>query len=183
MIKKLFGAVFVAIFLANICTAQSSDSQSVANWGESICGVQLSISLSSCVVKAGSTTFFRLRIKNSSTNVVRLIPKSLVPFILTNNLGKTYQLKPEVDPKMLNNTLIPKPNFNLKPGEIRELTWWPLPTESPLCLRFGRDIEPGEYVFVPKEEAIETQDKKVFTLVSNSPQVKIKRRFWFDFKI
>jgi hypothetical protein len=60
-----------------------------------------------------------------------------------------------------NKTVNPKPNWNLKPGEIRELTEWPL------CLRFGKDIEPGDYVFVPREENIETPDKQVFTLESN----------------
>jgi len=175
MIKKSLGVVCLMIFLSNLCAAQPSATQSVTNWGESVCGVQLSIRLSNNVVKAGSTTFFQFRIKNSSTNVVRIIPKSFVPFILTNCLGKTYQLKPEIDPEMLNKTMNPKPNYYLKPGEIRELT------EGPLRLRFSKDIEPGDYVFIPRKEDIEAPDKNIFTLHSNSIQVKIIRRSWFDF--
>jgi hypothetical protein len=40
-------------------------------------------------------------------------------------------------------------------------------SETAGCLRFGKDIEPGDYVFVPREENIETPDKQVFTLESN----------------
>ena len=66
--KRILGIVCVVVFGAGACAAQSNDSQTVTNWGESVQGVQLSISITTNVFRVGSSATIASVIRNLSTN-------------------------------------------------------------------------------------------------------------------
>lgn len=49
MITKLIGVMAGVLLWTNICLAQTTNPQSLTNWGESVCDVQLSIGLTNNV--------------------------------------------------------------------------------------------------------------------------------------
>jgi hypothetical protein len=165
MIKQFLITVFATIFIAGNCLAGSENSQVITNWGANNCGAQLSIGVSNNVVRAGSTTIFYTRTKNSSTNVIRITPRPLAPYFLTNSLGKVYQavlMMPKL-PSIIDAN--PPANLYVSPGEIREWSVW---------IKFDNDMEPGDYFFSQITEDITTVDGNVCTLMSNSLKVHIK---------
>jgi hypothetical protein len=70
-IKQILIVICLAVLADGICKAQSSDSQTITNWGESVHGVRLSIALTNNVIDVGSTTLVSATIQNLSTNIVR----------------------------------------------------------------------------------------------------------------
>jgi hypothetical protein len=165
MIKRIPISVLVINLFANVCIAEVEGSQMITNWGENINGAQLSIGVSNNIVRAGSTTVFYTRTKNSSTNLIRIIPQFIASYTLTNNSGKTYHAVPVMLKRLDVITANPALNLDVSPGEIREWS---------VLIQFDQDMELGEYLFSPITEDITTVDNKVCTLISNSPKVRIK---------
>lgn len=100
MIKKILMVMLAAALFANICKAQSNSSQLVTNWGESVNGVQLSISLSNNILAADSSMMVQYRVKNSSTNTIGWgVVNATQGFavFLMNSTGNNYRLTPEPD--------------------------------------------------------------------------------------
>ena len=146
------------IFLAVVFIVKTGCSQSSKDWGESSCGVQLSISLNTNVVTTNSKATFYIRIKNSSAGSIKLNIGEETPYIITNGLGKAYQIREGIA------EAYPKFNPTINIGETKEL---------PVPIIFGKDIEPGDYVFSPITRDITTADKNVCTLTSNPLNVKV----------
>jgi hypothetical protein len=97
MIKQFFMTVLLAIAFEEICAAQTNIFQSVTNWGESVNGVQLSISLSNNILSAGSSSSVQCRIRNLSTNTIGwwvVEPTQGFNVFLTDSSGKIYRLTP-----------------------------------------------------------------------------------------
>ena len=70
MTRKTLGTLFLAIFFANICAAQSNSLHVFTNRNVivNVCDAQLSIGLTNSIVASGSTMTLTGRIKNTSTN-------------------------------------------------------------------------------------------------------------------
>jgi hypothetical protein len=168
MIKKILMAMLAAALFANVCKAQSNSSQSVTNWGESVNGVQLSISLSNNILAAGSSTTVHYRVKNSSTNTVGWgVVNATQGFavFLTNSAGKIYRLTPAPD----TNSEVISVNYAL----VRKVKAGGS-CEGSVPIVVGKEIKPGncqleaiQYFFIggkrPRHE-----------LVSNLLEVHIK---------
>ena len=159
MTGKILGTFFLAIFFAGNCAAESGDSPVVTDWGKSVCEIQISISLNTNVITAGSTEILRTWIKNSSTNAIRFNPNQSKPYILINTSGKIYTVMPII------NYDLNIPNITVEPGQIREWSW-------PVIFR--KDIEPSNYVFNKiTRNFTGMADNKVCTITSNSLDVKV----------
>ena len=164
MINKLFGAMCAVVFGAGICTAQSSGSQTITNWGESIQGVQLSIMITNSVLDTNSTITLVAVIKNSSKNAIDL-PYTGQPadydVILRNSSSRMYHLI-RMPVTSLNTTV------TVKPGEqdVRSI----LVALGPISAR--GIIAPGDYTLqATRWFTVETNE---FKLVSNSLKVRLK---------
>jgi len=144
--------------VAAVCTVQASDSQTITNWGESVQGVQLSITIATNVFPVGSSATVESIIKNSSTNDISLL-MSAVNFnvLLTNNTGKSNNLiKPVV-------ILYPRRFVTIKPGEE---------SDESIPVTFGDAVEPGDYTLEATRHF--TMNGKDFELVSNLLKVQVK---------
>lgn len=166
MITKLIGVMAGVLLWTNICLAQTTNPQSLTNWGESVCDVQLSIGLTNNVTAAGSLLNLRCRIKNSSTNfifwpVINLTQGFVVS--LTNKLGRVYELIPDRTTNMMPITY----NMSRKvlAGEVYECL---------IPITMSNDIDSGTYELVARKHFF-TADKKVHELVSNLLHLQIKQ--------
>jgi hypothetical protein len=134
MFKKILATMCLMVFGTSLCMAQSTGQSDTNNWGKSIEGVQLSITLTNTgVVEAGSSITFVAVIKNSSTNVIEIGYTALssdYSASLTSVTGKTYQLIDEPFSTRLNLAL------PLNPGEqdVRIIS-----------ASVKKSIEPGDY--------------------------------------
>jgi hypothetical protein len=161
MIKKItFIFVCMAAIGANRCMAQSNDSQTITNWGQSIQGVQLAIVMTTNVFSVGSSAVATFVITNSSANTITVtVPVSIVnsDVVLINDTGKIYDLTPHIGAiRMLSA------HRQLNPSEED--------VES-LSVTFGENIEPGDYTL--KATRTFTLNEKEYTLESNSIKVTI----------
>jgi hypothetical protein len=157
MAKNLVILILTVVFSATIGRAQTNDSQTVTNWGKSVRGVELSITLSNVVVTVGKPFALHCQIKNSSTNVVTMnyTGQPIYDFkvSLVSNSGKVYDLTPEskIPRALFLNTFI-----GINPNETYECN---------IPLQLGSNVPPGKYKFkVTREISIQ---KKWYTLVSN----------------
>jgi hypothetical protein len=141
MINKFFGAVCVVVLVMNISTAQPSGPTEATNWGKSVQGVQLSISVTNNVFRVGSSTTVASVTKNSSTNDITVdISAPTVEFdvLLTNGLGKLYHV---TTPMAIRE---PRQLVTIKPGgesfESIPVTFGET--------RLGDTVEPGDYTLL-----------------------------------
>jgi hypothetical protein len=170
MTKKLSMAVFAAVFFAKICTAQSSSSQSVTNWGESVNGVQLSISLNTNVLIVGSSTTVQCWVKNSSTNIIGWgVTEATQGFVvfLTNSAGNLYRLTPEPDTNSEIISVTYALFYRMGAGETHECS---------VPISISKEIKPGNYQIEAKQyfSIFRKRPRQEYELVSNLLEVKIK---------
>src|SRR5579871_2223884 len=92
MKRIIINTAIVAIFLLSARASQTNSIPDV-NWGEPVCGVQIFTGFTNPVVKAGTSEFLCLKIRNSCTNAISLnLVTNLPPEMLANNIGKKYEL-------------------------------------------------------------------------------------------
>jgi hypothetical protein len=170
MTKNFLVAVLASVCFVNICAAQSSGSQSVTNWGESVGGVQLSISLSNNIFVAGSAATVQCWVKNSSTNIIAwevTEPTQGFVVVLTNSAGNSYRLTPEPDTN--SETIIINYNLAWKVGAGAT-------TESLVPIVIGENIKPGLYQLKAHQycHIIGKRPVQEYELVSNPLEIQIK---------
>jgi hypothetical protein len=159
--KKLFIVYLLTVFASIICAAQTN---TTTNWGEPVCGVQMSITTTNNVIAVGSTIVLHCRIKNSSTNVVAMgsTGQPIYDFniSLVDSSGKLHDLRPKdkFPRPFFMNTLI-----GINSGEIYECD---------IPLRIDSDIPAGNSKFkVTRSISIQ---KKWYALISNLLEIQIK---------
>ena len=148
-----------AVFGANLSFAQSNGLSEATHWGESVQGVQLSISMTNRVVKTPLSTAITAVTRNSSTNDIRVqisFPMEFFDVVFTNDAGKSYDV---ITPSLIRGL---REFGALKPGEQRS---------DSIPLTFSEDIEPGDYTL--KATRSFTLKGQEFPLVSNSLKVRI----------
>jgi len=157
IIKIILISICLAAIEANVCLAQSSNLQSITNWGKSVQGVQLSTRLSNRTFQVGSSATVAAVIKNSSTKDITLLVSAVnFTVLLTNNAGKSYNIiKPVV-------ILYPSQIVTINPGEKRD--------ES-ITVTFAEKIEPGDYTLKATRKFSSSDGD--FTLESNLIKVTI----------
>jgi hypothetical protein len=133
MTMKILAALTSFVTLAsNMCIAESNNPPILMNWGKSVQGVQLSISITNNVIKPGEETRIKTIITNSGTNAIDLsMTGSDTDFdlFLTNGAGRGYNLTPEF---IVGSTFYYTVNKTNKFAE-----------EIPLTV--GTNVEPGDY--------------------------------------
>jgi hypothetical protein len=155
-------------FFANICVAQPSNSQSVTNWGESVGGVQLSISLSNNVLARGLSTTVQYRVRNSSTNLIFWsVVNATQGFdvFLTNNAGKIYFLTPEPDTNSEVIDIRYSLAFKVKAGGMYG-------DSVPIVI--GKKIKPGNYQLEARQYFYIVGKRQSHELVSNLLDMQVK---------
>ena len=162
--RTILTAICAVFFGVNVCMAQTNDPQTITNWGESVNGVQMSISLSNNVNGVGWRTL-SVNITNSSTNIISFDDRGGLTVTLIGEPGKTYEL---IRPVNAYRSLTPMPPlYDLKPDK----SW-----VKNISLPFGLGIESGEYTL--KATIHFTMhigiNGKGFELVSNSLKVQVK---------
>jgi hypothetical protein len=170
MIKKLLTIILTVILLANLCNAQPTNSQSITNWGESVNGVQLSVSLSTNILNVGSSSSVLYRVKNSSTNVIGWGVVNVYhgfDVFLTNSSGKVYFLTPQ---RNTNATIISVSYSYYYRMGIGETYEYAVP------INIDKEIEPGSYQLEAKQHfsIFKKRPMQIFELVSNPLEVQVK---------
>jgi hypothetical protein len=160
--KKIITLITVWTVTAGIgqCMAQSSNSQTITNWGQSVQGVQLAISMTNNVFRVGSSSVVESVITNSSVSIITVfgtIPEANSDVVLTSGTGKLYHV-----------TELPGSfSYRLKRKaiQVREQQ-----VES-IRITFGENIEAGDYTIKAiRKFSLSDRD---FTLESNSIKVQI----------
>lgn len=165
--KTILCILFTVIVETTLCPAQSVNSQMVVpSWGDSVCGVQISIAATNKEFVTGSTVVLKCQINNLSTNVVGMRYTGLSEYdfsvSLWNDSGTLYDLKPD-------NSEIPRPIttstvIGINPNEIYK-------RDIPVYL--GSSIPPGNYKLNVKV-AISVK-KQWHALSSNSLEVQVTK--------
>jgi hypothetical protein len=153
--KTLLLLCFAAVF-----TVQAGNSQTITNWGESVQGVQLSITVTNSVFRVGSSAAVASVTKNSSTNVIVVdifAPTVVFDLLLTSDTGKLYHV---TTPMKIRG---PRQLVEIKPGEE---------SAESIPMTFGENIEPGDYTL--KATRHFSMHGKDFELVSNFLKVQLK---------
>ena len=148
---------------ASVCKAQTNNSQKVTNWGESVQGVRMSITMTNKVVKTDSTISLEAVIKDYSTNAIAIeeifMPGDFFNVALISDTGEKYDLiKPPIQVRAVTFKTI-------NPGEQ---CVWSLP------VTFGRNIKPGDYTLQATRWFWVKSTTNEFKLESNSLKVQIK---------
>ena len=149
-------AVFFGV---NACVAQTNDSVTFTNWGESIEGVQMSIAITNNIIADSSQILIKAEIRNSSTNIIQLVelpPEEAFVVTSTSDYGTIY-LTPFPD----SDRYLMAKRTDLKPGESRD---WNIPVTS------GNNGD--GYYDTLKATRNFSIDNSVYVLVSNSLKVK-----------
>jgi len=150
---------------ANMCLAQSNDSQTTANLGESLRGIQLSIVMMTNVFPVHSTAVVTFITKNSSPNIITVTePASIVnsDVLLISDTGKLYDLTPSAGEIRILSAL-----RQLNPGGED--------TDS-LSVTFPENIEPGDYMLKATRKF--QMNGNDFTIESNPIKIRIIK--WND---
>ena len=158
--KKILLPCFAAVF-----TVQASNSQTITNWGESVQGVQLAITVTNSVFQIGSQATVLSVTKNFSTEVVKVdisAPTINFDVILTSSTGKLYHITTPT------NIGYPTIFRTINPGEERAES---IPVTFGKT-RFGDTVEPGDYTL--KATRHFSMNGKDFELVSNLLKVQVK---------
>ncbi len=166
-------SVITLLGLAVASARAGSDSdQGATNWGKSVQGVQLSITMATNVLKLGSSTTVEAVTKNSSTNdiVVDMFPPTMVfDVLLIDSAGKSYHA---TTPTVIMGPLL---FVTVKPGAESSES---IPVTFGMT-RFGDTVEPGDYtLFATRHFGFNQEDfihlgNRLFALESNSIKVTI----------
>jgi hypothetical protein len=147
--------------------AGSAHSQPIAiDWGRSVHGVQLAITLSNGVITAGATFSLRIQVKNSSTNDESFIltnPSDTFRVSLIDSSGKNYKLTRGVKGHSTFRKLMSK-SYRLRPNEIYACV---------VPLHVDNSIEPGEYKLEARMYILGAEQHDGFELASNLLKVHI----------
>ena len=146
--------------VAAVCTVHASNSQAITNWGNSVQGVQLAITMTNSVFQVGSSSTVESVTTNSSTNTITVdisAPTMNLGVFLTNDTGKSYHV---TTPMMIRG---PRQLVKIKPGEE---------SAESIPVTFGENIEPGDYTL--KATRHFSMNGKDFELVSNLLKVQLK---------
>ena len=160
MKKIIFIAICMAAVRTNLCIAKSNSPMKAADWGESVQGVQLSVTMTNSDVRIGASATIGAVIKNQSTNDITLdisVPALSFDVLITNGAGKSYHII--TMPALI---LYPRHLVKIKPG--RE-------NGESIPVTFAEDIEPGDYILKATRK-FTTKDGG-FTLESNSIKVQV----------
>ena len=170
MINRIsFILFYMAIIKANLCIAQPNSPGGAADWGKS---VQLLISVTNSVFRAGSSATITSVTKNSSTNSIIVdISSPTVNFdvLLANDSGKLYHI---TTPMMIRK---PRHFVTIKPGE-ESIESIPVTFGK---TRFGDTVESGDYTLkATRHFSLSNEDylhssEGTFVLESNSIKVQI----------
>jgi len=162
--KNLTQKVLICVAVILACRTgmgQSNGPAAATNWGKSVLGVQLSITMTNSVFEAGSSTTVGALIRNSSTNPITLgYPLAATGFIVlvTNEAGKSYHIEPVW---FGGSSVVGLP---LNPEETRA---WTIP------VTFGPIIAPGDYTLIARRNFNMT-GLDFPTLESNPLKVQVK---------
>jgi len=170
MIRKILAVLITTAMTSSLCFAQTEQTLSITNWGAPLDGVQLSIGTTNQNLLAGSTNVLFVRIKNSSTNDAYIAGVSPVftTLFLTNNLGKSYRLTPDV---FRSGRYISAPanfppyNYKVNAGDIYE-------NSMPLVI--GNNIPPGDFYLEAIQHFTITENGNIQKVESNLLKVQIK---------
>ena len=158
--KKILLLCFVAI-----CMVRAGNSQTITNWGHSVQGVQMAITMTNSVFQVGAQAAVLSVTKNLSTEVVKVdisAPTINFDVILTSSTGKLYHVTTP--------TAIGYPTIfrTINPEEERSES---IPVTFGKT-RFGDTVEPGDYTL--KATRHFSMNGKDFELVSNLLKVQVK---------
>ena len=160
--KKIITLISIWTVAAGIgqCMAQSINSQTITNWGQSVQGVQLAITMTNNVFQVGSSSVVESVITNSSASIITVfetIPEANSDVTLTSDTGKLYHV-----------TKLPGAfSYRLKRKAIQV---GEQQVES-IRVAFGENIEAGDYTIKAiRKFSLSDRD---FTLESNSIKVTI----------
>jgi len=135
-IKRKWSLICMVLCGANLCIAQPSAVPASTNWGKSVQGVQLLITLTNNVVETGASITARIVMWNASTNIITVgITGTALDFglVLRNGSGKPYD---DLRPFPLSGSATSE---MVTSGGIRERN---------VPVVFPSNIEPGEYTLV-----------------------------------
>jgi hypothetical protein len=144
--------------------AGSDSDQGATNWGKSVKGVQLLITLATNVFQVGSSSTVESSIINSSTNAITVdisAPTIHFDVLLISETGKLYHI---TTPLAIRELSLP---VMINPGEEKSES---IPVTFGVT-RFGDAVEPGDYTLKAKRTFSSSDGN--FTLESNSIKVKI----------
>jgi hypothetical protein len=162
-----------ALLLPMRTLAQSVVPPAAADWGKSVQGVQLSITLATNVFQLGSSATVESLTRNTSTNDVVVdifAPTAVFDVLLTNRTGKSYHI---TTPTAIRG---PRQFVVLKPGD-KSAEAIPVTFGK---TRFGDTVEPGDYTLLATRHfSAATEDyvhegEGAFKLESNSLKVEVK---------
>jgi hypothetical protein len=94
-LKSIVVSIYVIVITANQDLAQTNGPAQLTEWGMSVQGVQLSISITNSVIKAGEQMCIETIITNSATNAIDLSMTGRdtdFDLFLTNGAGRGYSL-------------------------------------------------------------------------------------------
>jgi hypothetical protein len=164
MTGRYFSVICAAILTANQCVAQSNNSQMAANWGQSVQGVQLEITMTNSVYQVGSSSVVASVTRNSSENAITIdisAPTVNYDVLLTSETGKLYHITTPL--KIRELTKLVMINHGEEKSESIPVTFG--------VTRFGDAVEPGEYMLKATRKFV--LNDKEYTLESNSLKVQI----------
>src|SRR5665213_167728 len=95
MLKIIQALICMALIGGTQCVAQSNGPPAVTNWGKSVQGVQLGITMTNNVFRVGSSTVVESVTKNASANSITVndsVPAASFDVVLTSRTGKLYHV-------------------------------------------------------------------------------------------
>ena len=144
------------------CIAQSSNSQSNTNWGQSVQGVQLAITMRTNLFRVGSSSVIESVITNSSASIITVfetLPEANSDVVLISDTGKLYHV-----------TKLPGSfSYRLKSKAIQAGG----KKSEYIRLAFGENIEAGDYTIKAIRKF--SMSNRDLTLESNSIKVRITK--------
>ncbi|HEY5043670.1 MAG TPA: hypothetical protein VIK53_16985 [Verrucomicrobiae bacterium] len=164
MKKIALVSIWIAILGVSQCVAQSNNSQIAANWGQSVQGVQLMITMTNRVFQIGSSSVVTSVTRNSSTNAITIdVSAPTVEFdvLLKSETGKLYHITTPLKIRELSKPVM------INPGEEKSES---IPVTFGVT-RFGDAVEPGDYMLKATRPFV--LNDKEYTVESNSIKVKI----------
>ena len=164
MTGKIFSIICAAILVVNQCMAQSNNSQIATNWGQSVQGVQLMITMTNRVFKIGSSSVVTSVTRNSSTNAITIdisAPTADFDVLLISETGKLYHITTPLNIRVLSTPVM------INPSEEKSES---IPVTFGVT-RFGDAVEPGDYTL--KATRAFSSSGGDFTVESNSIKVTI----------
>ncbi len=139
--------------------ALAIDCVRAADWGQSVQGVQLAITMTNNVFQVGSSSAVESVTTNSYTNTITVdisAPTMNFGVFLTNDTGKSYDVTPRLKIR--------------EPGRLVTISPGGGQSES-IPVTFGENIAPGDYTL--KATRHFTMSGEDFTLESNSIKIKV----------